>query len=152
MSLNILWSFVPANEFQILMITLRKNITFDNSKIRNRKNVAWITMEETDLCQPVTYEENGSCSSVFKEKNKWKNNDKNEIEFYVARILPTWGSILVIYVSICRMLTSISKIAINTESHVNMGDVCDPDRPFLLTFSTPCISEKCMKIKVIRPS
>ena len=27
-------------------------------------------MEETDLCQPVTYEENGSCSSVFKEKNK----------------------------------------------------------------------------------
>ena len=46
-------------------------------------------MEETDLCQPVTYEENGSCSSVFKEKNKWKNNDKNEIEFYVARILPT---------------------------------------------------------------
>ena len=69
-------------------------------------------MEETDLCQPVTYEENGSCSSVFKEKNKWKNNDKNEIEFYVARILPTWGSILVIYVSICRMLTSISKIAV----------------------------------------
>ena len=48
------------------MVTLRKNITFDNSKIRNRKNVAWITMEETD--QPVTYEENGSCSSVFKEK------------------------------------------------------------------------------------
>ena len=120
------------------MVTLRKNITFDNSKIRNRKNVAWITMEETD--QPVTYEENGSCSSVFKEKKiKWKNNDKNEIEF----------SILVIYVSICRMLTSISKIAINTGRGLNMGEVYDPDRPFLLTFSTPCISEKCMKIKVI---
>ena len=47
-----------------------KNITFDNSKIRNRKSVAWITMEGTDLCQPVIYEENGSCSSVFKEKNR----------------------------------------------------------------------------------
>ena len=27
-------------------------------------------MEGTDLCQPVIYEENGSCSSVFKEKNR----------------------------------------------------------------------------------